>query len=273
MEILYPVSGAALREVRRAPEYRYDNTERRPAMQVFQFTRAGRGWYEEGGRRQWAPPGWGMLFAYPEPSAYGYAEGETAPWTFGWFSVRGAESLWAMLREPFGSVVPVAGGGLAMALAEEIAGRVERQSFLDRYHASELVYRFVMALARELHDSETRLRSPVEFGARYLDDHHTRPIGVKEAAERAGLSREHFIRRFTAERGQSPGRYLREMRLATAERLLRASRLEIAAVARQSGFSSASHFCRAFRKSRGLPPERFRAAGPKGGEGGTGVFE
>jgi AraC-like DNA-binding protein len=193
-----------------------------------------------------------------ESSAYFYPPGARAPWVFAWMDIKGAEELWTWLRKSFGSVVALDPSGPAIALVRKIAPRYEQTTFRDRFESSELVFQFLMELLRELTGSTLREGSSIHYARHYIDDHHQRPLNVKELAGKVGLSREHFSREFVATMGQSPGAYLRERRLQTAELLLRQSSESVSAISRLSGFASASHFCRAFRAKKGCSPQAYR---------------
>lgn len=81
---------------------------------------------------------------------------------------------------------------------------------------------------------------------------------VADLATVAGLSRSRFCARFVAERGRSPGAWLRRLRLEEACRLLLAGDAPIAEIARRSGYRSPSTFARAFRAAEGLEPALWR---------------
>jgi AraC-like DNA-binding protein len=90
--------------------------------------------------------------------------------------------------------------------------------------------------------------------------HPEHPHTVASLAEKAYLSRSAFARRFRETFDRPPLQYLRGIRLRHAARLLKKSPpLPVATVARRSGFSSRSHFSRAFRAHFGVPPADFRA--------------
>ena len=68
-------------------------------------------------------------------------------------------------------------------------------------------------------------------------------------------------RRFAAALGEPPAAYLTRWRMDLAARRLRDTDDPLAAVARSVGYTSVYAFSRAFSRSRGLPPGRYRAAG------------
>ncbi len=89
-----------------------------------------------------------------------------------------------------------------------------------------------------------------------------RDFDLAEMADAACFSRYHFHRMFSAFAGETPGEFVRRLRLSRAASLLRDNpRLDVTGVAMESGFSSPSVFSRAFRERFGVSPSAFRAAG------------
>lgn len=84
---------------------------------------------------------------------------------------------------------------------------------------------------------------------------------VAALADRAGVSRAAFARRFGEVVGTSPLAYVREHRLAVAEHaLLTEPDLTVAAVARRVGYANPFSFSTAFRRHRGVAPSEVRAS-------------
>ena len=98
-----------------------------------------------------------------------------------------------------------------------------------------------------------RLRRVIE----YIDANLQKEVTVEELAAAASLSRFHFSRMFKATTGQSPSRFIGELRLDLAKSLL-VHGASIAQVAYDCGFSSESNFVRAFRRATGLTPGQHR---------------
>jgi len=82
---------------------------------------------------------------------------------------------------------------------------------------------------------------------------------VAAMARESGLSRAAFARRFTELAGEPPLAYLTRWRMTVAARLLRDTRLPLAAIADQVGYDSEFAFARAFKRRRSTAPGRYRA--------------
>lgn len=81
---------------------------------------------------------------------------------------------------------------------------------------------------------------------------------VEALAKAAGLSRAAFARRFLAELGVPPLRYLAELRMRRAAELLAEGDGSLAAIAAEIGYDSEFAFSRAFKRHTGEAPGAFR---------------
>lgn len=81
---------------------------------------------------------------------------------------------------------------------------------------------------------------------------------VQSLADRAGLSRAAFAKKFATMVGEPPLAYLTRWRLTTAARLLREDDLPIGAVAARTGYANEFAFGKAFKREYGLAPGQYR---------------
>lgn len=81
---------------------------------------------------------------------------------------------------------------------------------------------------------------------------------VQELAQRAGLSRAAFSRRFSTLVGEPPLTYLTWWRMTIAAGLLRDSTDPLVAIAARVGYGSEFAFANAFKRHHGLAPGQFR---------------
>jgi AraC family transcriptional regulator len=83
-------------------------------------------------------------------------------------------------------------------------------------------------------------------------------LSLASLAKESGYSRAHFLRMFRSATGLTPHQYVLEMRVNTAQQLLRQSRMVLADIALQCGFSSQTHMNDVFRKRLGVTPLEYR---------------
>jgi AraC-like DNA-binding protein len=103
--------------------------------------------------------------------------------------------------------------------------------------------------------------------ARVLAAIHQDPAqdwSVENLAERAGMSRSPFARRFAEMVGEAPHAYVARVRMHRAARLPRESDRTLADIAATVGYDSESSFSRVFRKRFGAAPGAFRRAARAG---------
>ena len=81
---------------------------------------------------------------------------------------------------------------------------------------------------------------------------------VESLAAATGVSRATLARRFLATVGDTPAAHLTRWRMDLAAQRLRNSDDTVAAIARSVGYGSEYAFSRAFTRSRGIPPGRYR---------------
>ena len=90
----------------------------------------------------------------------------------------------------------------------------------------------------------------------YLHANAHRDVSLAQLAAVSGLSPYHFLRVFTAELGISPHRYLTQLRVWRAARLLAHGR-PISETALTVGFADQSHLTRHFKKIIGVTPGQY----------------
>lgn len=86
----------------------------------------------------------------------------------------------------------------------------------------------------------------------------SRRWAVAALADRAGLSRAQFTRRFTAHTGLSPARYLIQARINRARQLLTETSMSVSQVAATLGYTDIAYFSRQFTRYTGHSPSHAR---------------
>ena len=92
----------------------------------------------------------------------------------------------------------------------------------------------------------------------WIADHPAGDLSVEALARRVNLSPRQFASVFTAEVGQTPGRYVDAVRLETARRLLEDSADGVEQVARASGYGTPEAMRRAFVRVLGIAPSEYQ---------------
>jgi len=100
-----------------------------------------------------------------------------------------------------------------------------------------------------------------------LEAEYARTVTIRELADVAGLSTFHLIRVFGASFGLPPYKYLEQIRIQQARRLIRLG-VPLTQVVHATGFSDQSHLTRYFKRIVGVTPGTYARVGrdPRGAE-------
>jgi AraC family transcriptional regulator len=94
----------------------------------------------------------------------------------------------------------------------------------------------------------------------YLEHHHREDVSNQQMAEVAGISPFHFTRLFKRKVGCTPHRYVLQLRMQSARKMLRGTDLSVLEVAAACGYANPSHFAAAFCNAFGQNPGEFRGS-------------
>lgn len=92
----------------------------------------------------------------------------------------------------------------------------------------------------------------------FVRQHLDREVSVKELADMAGYSLDHFARLFKATFGLPPHRYVLDCRVSAAREYLAKDSVSLAEVAMRCGFATQAHFNGVFKLRTGIAPGEFR---------------
>ena len=149
------------------------------------------------------------------------------------------------------------------ALSPLFAAAEAALSEQDALALEELALRMAGAALRLSHadaasPERTRDLARIATAARLIEAHHPEPLSVADIAAAVGLSRYHFLRRFSTVLGVTPYQYLLNRRLRAAARALREDRMSVLDAALSAGFGDLSEFTRRFRRTFGQTPASWR---------------
>ncbi|MBP5325851.1 MAG: helix-turn-helix transcriptional regulator [Pseudobutyrivibrio sp.] len=99
---------------------------------------------------------------------------------------------------------------------------------------------------------------PLSNVCNYISEHFSEDLSLESVASYAGFSKYHFERIFSDYTGVTFYQYLQQIRINYATTLLSNPELSVTDISYQSGFASCTAFTRAFKKSTGYPPSKFR---------------
>ncbi|TKB49973.1 helix-turn-helix transcriptional regulator [Ferrimonas sediminicola] len=97
-----------------------------------------------------------------------------------------------------------------------------------------------------------------------IEQRFEQPLSLQQLAQEAGISDSRLCHLFRQQLGLKFSLYLVCRRLEAAPEALQDEGLNIASVAYKLGFSTPSHFCRAFKAHYGITPSEFKQDASKG---------
>lgn len=153
-------------------------------------------------------------------------------------------------------------GELPVGLGNALGARLERElRRQDDVAALEIEAITLWLLASNAKDDLRRERAVPSWLLRVretLHAHGTERLTLTDLARCAGRHPVQLSREFHRYFGCTIGAYVRQVRIALAQRLLSRNEMSVAEIALACGFSDQSHFTSQFRRLTGLPPKRFR---------------
>ncbi|APR75988.1 Transcriptional regulator, AraC family protein [Minicystis rosea] len=93
----------------------------------------------------------------------------------------------------------------------------------------------------------------------WIDEHIDEDLSLPALARRLAMSVRNFARVFREETGTTPARYVEQVRLEAARRLLESSKKSVEQVAEATGFPRPEALRRAFSRQIGVSPSEYRA--------------
>jgi AraC-like DNA-binding protein len=232
---------------------------------AFQLTLAGWGYFQLHGQPpQQVPPGTAFIALIPSRHRY-YLPEESPGWTFGWIAIHHPYLRDRMVKQvaATGPLVEVAPGGQLAAIAVRLIRGAIKKDFRDRFDAELALFEFLVACEQSIE----RTRNSSDEGRRLLEAVRSRVIAdptnalnVAALAAEYGMSRTHFSHFFRSRTGVTPARFVAEVRIHHATRLLAETRAPLKQVALDSGFANANYFSKVFRRFQHMSPAAYRRA-------------
>ncbi len=243
----------------RRPDYDWPGRKRGDIpWGLFQYTLDGEGLLEHHGDHHRCLPGTALLLTIPGDHRYRLPTG--GRWRFFYLSMSGPEvvRLWPRIEAQAGPLLDLAPGAPALTTAAELCRDVLSATPPNRYALAHRSFGLICELLEVCQAAGVVAPAPgLEAARAWAQANLHRSLGVDDLARRAGLSRWHFTRCFTAAYGRPPAAWLSEARIQLAAGLLARGRTASDA-ARRAGFTDASYFSKVFRRHTGMRPRDWR---------------
>lgn len=106
-----------------------------------------------------------------------------------------------------------------------------------------------------------RYAAVLESAALFIQNNMAEELTVRDLAENADLSEAYFRRLFAAQYGLSPGRYIRQLRIARAKDLMTYTENSLSEISILCGYSDVHSLSKSFKKTEGISPREHRKFG------------
>lgn len=106
--------------------------------------------------------------------------------------------------------------------------------------------------------AEPDMPEHIDTAIKYMHHHYNEDLSLTRIADHVSLHPVYFSRIFKEATGYAPHEYLLRIRMQQAKQMLADTNLTIEQIAEQCGFSSSTHFIRAFKKRTLVTPMMFR---------------
>lgn len=219
----------------------------------FQFTLAGFGHFELQGRPpQRVGPGAGFFAVIPSRHRY-YLPESSPGWSFAWVGIYHPYLLRRIAKQvaATGALVQAQPNSPLVRHLLRLVRGAFRKDFDDRFQVEQELFAFTLAfekLVQATPDSEGE-RLLQELRSRVLSEPR-RPLDIELLSSERGMSRSAYSHFFRARTGLTPARFITEVRVQEAARLLVSTRLGLDAIASECGFANGNHFSKVFRRFR-----------------------
>ncbi|WP_158606825.1 AraC family transcriptional regulator [Paenibacillus ginsengarvi] len=228
-------------------------------MYILHFIHSGYGTYAAGDSRERIGPG-GLFLVIPD-TVHAYWPDPDEPWHYSWFGFTGTMAARLCKQAGLAGNTPVRlpdrSHSVAPLFHDLLALREEPAKELL---FTGLLYRIFGTLA--VADEEPALRPDVGQHVRkavaFINARYADAIGLVDISGHIGLDAKYVCRLFRQRLSMSPYRYLTDVRMRKACRLLRGGQLGIAEVARSVGYQDQLLFSRMFKRMIGLSPSAYR---------------
>jgi len=168
-----------------------------------------------------------------------------------------AKPIWIQDQHLFTSAGVTAGIDLSLALVEQDLGPSVAQS-IARYLVLYLRRPGGQAQFSTLLAGQDVSPGSLKDMATWILEHLALDLCVENLAARAAMSPRNFSRQFMEEFGQSPARYVEQVRLETAKGALHLGNKSVEEIADACGFGSAEAMRRSFKRRLGVSPAGHR---------------
>lgn len=246
-------------EYRHDPSYYFDNSDRLHYDGfIFQYTLSGYGEYESDGQKVLLHEDMAFITEVPNNCIYKLPS-DSDHWKYIYIHFGGyvAKHLYDEIISIAGNVFTLSQDNPSIQLLFAEYNRIENGMKYKRLQAGNFIYSFLCSLINDISTPHIH-NANIEKAITWMHMNYSRNVSLLELCDSLGVTQAHFSRQFQIAMGISPIKYLTNIRLEQAMRLLATTNYDIEKIAAHCGFSSGNYFSKVFRKRLGFTPSDYR---------------
>lgn len=136
----------------------------------------------------------------------------------------------------------------------------QKRALWDRIESRGIIFQLMAHLLRNATPLTYGSDSRIGEALLYIRRHITEPLQLEQLASKACVSKDHFIRLFKQEIGETPQKYINRKKIEQAQILLATSKIPVKNISYALGIDDYSYFNRLFKKWAGVSPQKYRDA-------------
>ena len=135
-----------------------------------------------------------------------------------------------------------------------------RRPFCDKVESRGILF-ILMSRFLKYATPKTDVRDDrIQMSLTYIRKNIGSRLNIEQLADKACMSKDHYIRVFKHETGETPNAYITKRKMEKAELTLLTTDLPVKSIADLLGYDDYSYFNRIFRKNSGMTPMQYRAS-------------
>lgn len=134
----------------------------------------------------------------------------------------------------------------------------KERAFCDKIESRGIVYQLLSRFFKLAHPKVETKDKRIEEALEYIRKHIYEVIDLEELVQHSCLSKDHFIRLFKKETGETPLKYINTKKMERAQLMLVTQDESVKNISLALAYEDFSYFCRLFRKTTGVTPQAYR---------------
>ena len=163
------------------------------------------------------------------------------------------------IRHTAANLIQILIGGIPTLETAELDAATEKIYTLHHFSdIQKIVQTYLDLLLQNLHQEIDAPNYAVHRVKQYIEEHYGEDLTISFLADQVYLSPNYLSNMFTKVTGLSPNKYIRQIRMKEARKLLINTNMKISDIGKAVGYPTTSYFIRAFQRTYGITPMNCR---------------